>query len=214
MIYKGIIFDLDGTLLDTLEDLADSFNHALEENGFPAHPVEAYRYFVGNGAQKAVERALPDLSRKDKIIDKVLTEFKTWYDRHYHIKSAPYQGIMETLDELQKMNFNLAVLSNKPHEFTGKCVQHYFPDIFDLVQGHRYDFPRKPEPASTKHILEALELTAEQTLFVGDTRTDIETAKNGGLMSVGVAWGFRGEAELKAAGADYIIHQPRELFKI
>jgi len=214
MKYKSIIFDLDGTLLDTLEDLADSFNYALGQNGFAIHPVEAFRYFIGDGARKAVERSLPETARNNKTIEKVLATFKSWYNDHYNIKSAPYPGIVDTISELRKKDFKIAVLSNKLHDFTLNCVQHYFPDTFDWVQGHMDEFPRKPDPASTKNILEILKISAGQTIFVGDTATDMNTAKNSGLVSVGVAWGFRGEQELKQAGAGSIICHPKEILEI
>ncbi len=214
MRYKCIIFDLDGTLLNTLEDLADSFNYALEAYGYPIHPVEAYRYFIGNGARKAVERSLPETARIDITIEKVLATFKYWYDGHYHIKSKPYPGINELLASLRQLELKLAVLSNKPHDFTLNCVQHYFSDTFDWVQGHMDEYPRKPDPASAKYILKKLGVSTDQTIFVGDTATDINTAKNSGLASVGVAWGFRGEQELTQAGADYIIKHPLDLLQI
>lgn len=214
MNFKAIIFDLDGTLLDTLEDLADSFNYALAENGFQVHPTEAYRYFIGDGARKAVERALPEIARTNETIENVLVTFKSWYAGHYNIKSKPYPGIVDLLARLNQFPVKRAVLSNKPHDFTLSCVRNYFPDTFDWVQGYQEKFPRKPNPASTQFILEQFGLSPGEAVFVGDTATDINTAKNSGLISVGVAWGFRGEQELGQAGADFIIQQPKQLFQI
>lgn len=214
MKYKAVIFDLDGTLLDTLEDLADSFNYALKMHHFPLHSSSACRMFVGDGARTAVERALPPEARDDKTIDKVLAEFSKHYAQNYNNKTKPYPGIITLLEALKSTGINLVVLSNKPHEFTLQCMNAYFKNIFILVQGVETRFNKKPAPESSHNILERLKLSAEEALFVGDTRTDIQTAKNAGLKSVGVTWGFRERKELQQAGADFIIDRPEELLTL
>jgi len=211
MSFNGIIFDLDGTLLNTLDDLADSFNYALAQYQYPQHPLAAYRYFIGDGAQTAVERSLPPEARNEKTVRLVLSAFTEHYAKNYKNKSQPYPGIPALLESLKSRDIRMAVLSNKPHDFTVQCVQDYFDNYFIRVQGVESRFDKKPAPQSTLHILEQFKLPAEQALFVGDTKTDIHTAKNAGLKSAGVAWGFRGRVELEQAGADFIIEHPQKL---
>lgn len=214
MDFKALIFDLDGTLLNTLSDLADSFNYALAQNQFPQHPLSAYRHFIGNGARMAVERSLPPEARMDKTIDTVLRVFTMHYAQNYKHKSQPYPGIVELLNTLKDKNIQMAVLSNKPHDFAVQCVREYFDDYFIHVQGAESRFDKKPAPQSTHFILEQFELPAARVLFVGDTKTDIQTAKNAGLRSAGVTWGFRDRKELQQAGADFIIDHPLGLLSL
>lgn len=211
MSYKAIIFDLDGTLLNTLEDLAGSFNYALKSAGFAEHPVHAYRHFVGNGADIAIKRALPDEARDAATVQEVLVTFKKHYAHNYNAETQPYSGIPELLRRLKEQDAKLAVLSNKPHSFTLDCVAEYFPDTFHLVRGVDARFPKKPDPASTLFIIDALQINADETLYVGDTATDMETAQRAGLRALGAAWGFRDEEELKCAGANVVIHDPLEV---
>ncbi len=208
MPFKAVIFDLDGTLLNTLEDLANSFNYALAFHHFSQHPVSAYRYFIGDGAHTAVERALPPEARDEETVRLVLKAFTDHYAQNYKNKTLPYDGIPVLLETLKSNNIKMAVLSNKPHDFTVQCVQDYFDGYFIRVQGVESRFDKKPAPQSTLHILEQFRLPAEQALFVGDTKTDIQTAKNAGLKSAGAVWGFRGREELEQAGADFIIEKP------
>ncbi len=214
MRFNAVIFDLDGTLLNTIDDLADSFNYALAQYQFPQHPVSAYRFFIGDGAHMAIERALPPEARNAEIIEQVLGAFSEHYAQNYKNKTKPYPGITELLKTLKNRAIKMAVLSNKPHDFTIQCVREYFDDYFIPVQGVESRFDKKPAPESTHHILEQFKLPAEQVLFVGDTKTDIQTAKNAGLKSAGVVWGFRGREELQQAGADFIIGHPKELLTL
>ncbi len=214
MNFNGIIFDLDGTLLNTLDDLADSFNHALAQYQYPQHPVSAYRFFIGDGARTAIERALPPEARTNEIIGQALSAFTNHYAQNYNNKSQPYPGIPATLEALKNRQIKMAVLSNKPHDFTVRCVRDYFDDYFMHVQGVESRFARKPAPQSTRFILEQFKLPATQVLFTGDTKTDIQTAKNTGLKSAGVVWGFRGREELQQAGADFIIDNPQDLLTL
>lgn len=212
MQIKLIIFDLDGTLLNTLEDLADSGNYMLSRYGFPQHPLSSYRYFVGNGIQKLVERILPYDKRELAFILKFKKEFITYYDLHKSDKTTPYSGIIPLLENLQKRKIKLAVASNKSHEVMHDLMRFYFPTVtFSTVLGQRPEIPTKPDPRIVYDILEITQIAKENTLYVGDTSVDILTAKNAGLKSVGVLWGFRDRDELIQSGADAIIQKPDDL---
>ncbi|MDD3280018.1 MAG: HAD family hydrolase [Bacteroidales bacterium] len=209
-----IIFDLDGTLLNTLDDLADSGNFILRTYGFPEHPVNAYRFFVGDGIRKLIERIIPENKREDSFIEEVKSEFMKHYEIHKYDKTAPYQGIIELLRTIQKRNIKIAVASNKTHEVMGKMMDYYFPGIhFDAVFGQRKKIPPKPDPAVVVDILHKTGIVKEKTLYVGDTSVDMLTAHNAGLKSIGVLWGFRSKEELLQAGADIIIEKPEELLE-
>jgi phosphoglycolate phosphatase len=214
MNIKGLIFDLDGTLLNTLEDLAVSYNDALFKNGYPIHRFESYKTFVGDGAYTCVYKALPDNERSDEIIQKVLNDFQIHYKLNFQNKTHPYAGITELLRQLSQLSIRLAVNSNKPHEFAQKCIDSYFPGMFDIVIGVSDEFPKKPDAKSTLYILNSLNLTNSDVLFVGDTRTDIQTAIAANIKSVGVSWGFRSVEELQEHGADYIVHSPLEIVNL
>ena len=213
MPHKAVIFDLDGTLLDTLEDLADSFNFALNRFGFAVHPIDAYKHFVGDGADTAVTRALPERARSEQNIKNVLNVFNMHYDKNYNVKTRPYPGILELLDILKSRGLKLIVLSNKPHDFTVSCVAEYFPGMFDAVRGVDLQFPKKPHPAAANYIIGSLKIEAAETLYIGDTATDMETAEKAGFESIGVTWGFRDETELRAAGAKHIVNNSVHILK-
>lgn len=207
-----IIFDLDGTLLNTLDDLAESGNFILRTYGFPEHPVNAYRFFVGDGIRKLIERIIPENKREDSFIEEVKSEFMKHYEIHKYDKTAPYQGIIELLRTIQKRKIKIAVASNKTHEIMEKMMDFYFPGInFDAVFGQRKKISPKPDPAIVVDILHKTGITKENTLYVGDTSIDMLTAHNAGLKSIGVLWGFRSKEELLQAGADIIIEKPEEL---
>lgn len=207
-----IIFDLDGTLLDTLEDLADSGNYILRKYGFPEHKLDSYRYFVGDGIRKLIERILPEDKRNEEFIDEVKKEFMIYYGEHKYDKTTPYKGIIELLETLQKRTIKLAVASNKTHEIIEHVMDYYFPTIhFDAVFGQRKGIPVKPNPTIVYDILNKTNISKENTLYVGDTSIDMLTASNSGLKSVGVLWGFRTKEELLQAGADFIIEKPEKL---
>ena len=204
-----IIFDLDGTILNTLEDLATSGNHILARHGYPTHPTEAYKMFVGNGIRKLIERILPEECRNDVTISTLYQEFLEYYDLHKMDKTMPYSGISELLEGLQNQGIKLAVASNKAHEAMGPLMRHYFPTIrFSAVLGYRQGVLPKPHPDMVFEIIEAARETQKSTLFVGDSCVDMETASRANLKKVGVLWGYRTKEELVNAGADYILEKP------
>ena len=209
--FELIIFDLDGTLLDTLDDIADSANMALAEMGMGQHPSAAYRYFVGNGLKTLIERIVP-AQTPEPVQDHLTRLFEELYDHHWKSKTNLYSGVREMLDWLVKNEISLNVLSNKPDSFTRLCVKEYFPDRpFDLVFGQREGVPLKPHPQAAFEIIEQSGILPESSLFVGDTAVDIKTGKAAGIKTVGVTWGFRQKDELIEAGADIIISKPAEL---
>ncbi|NLJ82153.1 MAG: HAD family hydrolase [Bacteroidales bacterium] len=211
---KLIIFDLDGTLLNTLEDLADSGNYILSKYGFNQHSLDDYRYFVGNGIYKLVERILPENKREKTFVEEVRSEFMSYYDQHKADKTAPYQGIIELLEELQQRGIQMAIASNKAQEAMDPLVEFYFPTVtFAAVFGQRTGIPTKPNPDIVFDILNKTNISKSDTLYVGDTAVDMQTAKSAGVKSVGVLWGFRPKEELVQAQAELIIEKPEELLK-
>jgi phosphoglycolate phosphatase len=212
MSYKAIIFDLDGTLLDTLGDLADAMNLVLERNGHPAHPKEDYNYFVGEGVINLVRRTLPEDSRDEETIQRVVKEFKDEYSRRWDATTRPFEGVSEMLDILKQRGITTAVLSNKPHEYTIKCVERFLPpDAIDITQGVNDECPPKPDPTGSKRMVEELGIAPEEVVYLGDTNTDMETALKAGFLPVGVLWGFRSREELEEAGAEKILDHPSEI---
>jgi phosphoglycolate phosphatase len=216
-----IIFDLDGTLLNTLDDLANSANSVLQKNGFPTYEIDAYKYFVGNGVEMLIRRALPKEVSKE-VYTKILNEFMEYYEIHKTVKTAPYSGIIETLEKLQEKGILLTVATNKPHELLPDLMRLYFPTIkWAAVFGNRKDVPIKPHPQIVYDILDATgcrgaacHVSTDNILYIGDTAVDMQTAKNAGIPKVGVLWGFRTKEELVQAHADYIIEKPYELLTI
>ncbi len=212
---KLVIFDLDGTLLDSIDDLAASTNHALQLHGYPQHERATYRYFVGNGVRKLIERALPEDARQADNINHLLQDFLAYYQTHKTVYTRPYQGIPETLAQLHAAGIQLAVASNKYHQGTLELIHHYFGEkLFSIVLGQREGIPVKPDPAIVHDILTQTALPANRTLYVGDSGVDMQTAINSRLTSIGVTWGFRPRTELEANSADYIINSPSELLPI
>lgn len=210
---KTIIFDLDGTLIDSLEDIAVCMNKVLEELNLPIHKIDDYKYFVGSGVDVLVNNALKDSSQEIK--NEVLKRFKKEYDQQLHAKTKPYEGIYELLDELKKLDYNLAVLSNKPHDFTIAYVDYLFKDYnFKEVHGQKQEVPRKPDPIGAINIAKALNIPCSEIFFVGDTMVDMQTAKSANMKAIGVLWGFRDEKELRDFGADFIVSNPLEILKI
>jgi len=207
MNLTGILFDLDGTLIDSLADLAAATNQALWELGLPQHPLPPFRQFVGNGARKLVERALPETHREPEIIDAALERMRATYAAGWANATAPYPGIPELLATLRDRHaLRIGVLSNKPDPFTQKMVAHFFADIpFDPIRGAFPDVPLKPDPSVAEHITGAWDCAASEILYVGDGAPDIRFAKNAGMPSLGVAWGFRGREELEREQADFVI---------
>ena len=212
---KYIIFDLDGTLVNSIYDLADSVNYVLKQNGYAEHSLESYYYFVGNGTLKLIERALPKDKRTANEIERVHSQFAERYSQNYLNKTIPYDHINELLDELDKRGIKYSVASNKTDVFTQEIINGLFPNNrFDVIIGKREENPTKPDPKIIYDILDGKNLTLDEILVVGDSGVDIETGHNACLKAVGCLWGFRDEKELKEAGADYIISKPMELFEI
>jgi len=210
-----VIFDLDGTLLNTLEDLCNSCNHTLASYGFPTHSLYSYRYFVGDGMRKLIERSLPEDKRTVDTMERVYSDFLSYYQEHKMDKTAPYAGIRQTLEILQAKGVKIAVASNKAHEAMDALMRHYFPSIqFTAVFGKRPNVPVKPDPSIIFDILHIAKTPQKEAWYVGDTATDMLTASNAGLRKIGVLWGFRNRIELEQAGADIIISDPKELLTI
>ena len=212
---KLVIFDLDGTLLNSLEDLAASTNYALRRHGYPEHELPAYRYFVGNGIDKLLERALPETVRTPENVKKIKEDFVAYYAVHKADFTAPYAGIPELLKELKGQGILLAVASNKYHSATIALVPEYFGEgLFDFVFGQRDGVPIKPDPTIVFDIIAAAGVRKEEVFYVGDSGVDMQTAVNSGVTSVGVTWGFREREELLANGACHIADHPDEIIEI
>lgn len=215
MEFKAILFDLDGTLLDTLEDLGNSVNRVLAERGFPVHDLDRYRYFVGDGVLMLITRALPKQKQKNDVIHACVDAFQKDYSQNWMAKTRLYDGIAEMLDELIVQNMKLAVLSNKPHKFTKRCVDELLSNWkFEIVLGQRDNVPRKPSPEGALEIVENLNTKPENVLYLGDSAVDMQTAVAAGMFPVGVLWGFRSMKELQDAGAKVLIERPSEVLPL
>lgn len=207
-----VIFDLDGTLLNSIADLAEAANFALEENGYPKHSPAAYPYFVGGGVARLLERVLPEDARTDENLARMNESFLNYYGEHLTTHTRPYRGIEELLRRLRDNDINIAVASNKYQEAVSRLIEHYFPDVeWAAVWGHREGLPVKPDPSIVFGILTECPTQKAQVLYVGDSGVDMDTARRAGLTSVGVTWGFRTEKELADHGADYIVNTPAEI---
>lgn len=212
MKYGAIIFDLDGTLLDTLKDLALSVNAVLKEHGLLEHPVDDYRYFVGDGIDILVKRAFPEQYTEEGKLDNIVRAVKEEYSRRWEEHTVPYPGIPELLSFLQENSIPKAIFSNKPHEFALLTVETLLPD-WDFVEilGIGAETPRKPDPQGALRIAEMLGLDPGAIVYLGDTDTDMKTAVRGGFYPVGALWGFRPAAELKKGGAEFLAEKPLDL---
>lgn len=212
---KAAIFDLDGTLLDTLGDLAGGVNAALRANGFPEHGEQAIRRFIGDGAEMLIRRALPDgVGKESDRVAACLASFEVHYGEHYADLTRPYDGIEQLLAALSKLGVPLGILSNKPHEFTVRCACSYFGDEdspFRVVFGQREGVAKKPDPAGAIEAAGLLGVEPADCLYIGDSDVDMLTAKAAGMAAIGVSWGFRSVDELRAAGALQVIESPAEL---
>lgn len=211
---KAVLFDLDGTLVNSLEDLATSVNFALHKWGFPTHSTEDYRYFVGNGMKNLIERTLPAEHRDTESYNSVFDSFYNHYSAHFADKTAPYDGIKELLSELKKRGIKIAVVSNKAHEMTLTVVRKLFGECFDIVYGKCEGYPVKPDPALALRTIKELGVTAEECVFAGDSGMDACTAVNIGCPGIGVLWGFRTKEELLENGAVYTVHTPKEILDV
>jgi len=212
MSNKGIIFDLDGTLLNTLQDLADTVNSVLKSRGWAQHPVDAYRFFVGDGLPMLVRRAVPEDVQDQSVINECIQAAREEYSRRWANRTAPYPGVLEALEELARNEIPMAVLSNKPHEATLHTVGHFFPDgYFQVVQGALPNGAVKPDPEPALEVAARMGLKPDQVYFLGDSNVDMYTARRAKMTALGAAWGFRGREELLQAGAHYILESPQEL---
>lgn len=212
MIKKLLIFDLDGTILDTLEDLTDSVNYALTHNYFPSRTIEEVKAFVGNGIHKLIERAVPD-STQDEKIEKVFADFKTFYAKHCADKTRPYLGINELFEELKERGCTIAVVSNKADFAVQDLCKQYFPNRIDIATGEKEGIKRKPSSDGIDLVLSKLNIRKENAIYIGDSEVDIQTAQNARLDMIAVAWGFREEVFLKENGAKCIVHTPNEILE-
>jgi phosphoglycolate phosphatase len=215
MRFSAVLFDLDGTLLDTLQDIAESANRVLHERGLPTYNQEAYKHFVGDGVEMLIIRALPDEKRDPEMIRSLKESFREDYASNWKNSTAPYPGVLRMLEELRARGMKLAVLSNKPESFTQQCVEEFFPrDTFQAVHGQREDGPLKPDPATALEIADTLGLRPERILYVGDTGVDMETAVNAGMYPAGALWGFRPWYQLQRCGARSLLNRPEEVLEL
>ncbi|MDR0862821.1 MAG: HAD family hydrolase [Oscillospiraceae bacterium] len=212
--YAAVLFDLDGTLLNTLADLADSMNAALARFNYPQHPTDDYRFFVGRGAAILAHQAAgADAPEAD--VAAILAEYRGIYENLAETQTRPYDGIAELLEYLQRRNIAVGVLSNKPHTHTVATVARHFPDYpFARVIGQREGVPIKPDPVGALEFAAAVNLAAQRVVYVGDTGVDMQTATRAGMFAVGAKWGFRTAEELTEGGAKLLIDDPRELFAL
>ena len=213
-MFKTVIFDLDGTLLDTIEDLARCGIMVCQRHGWKTHSISEYKYFVGNGIPKLVERFSPPDKRSPEILSSTLKEYRELYELHKEDLTAPYKGIDKLLDELVSHGIAIGVFSNKDDKMARSVVSHYFPDLECKVRGRIDNIPPKPDPKGLWEIMRDMNADKNSTLFVGDSNVDILTAKNGLIPSCGVLWGFRTKDELLNEGADFIAENPQELLNI
>jgi len=215
MNYKAVIFDLDGTLLNSLEDIADSANSVLSNHDLPTHKPDDYKIFVGSGISELMSRALPEKEKDPDTIDDYVKEFREEYARNWNVKTEPYAGIAAMLDELVSRKIKIAVLSNKLHAFTKQCVDELLPRWkFNIVMGLQNDIPPKPDPTSALQIAKQLNIDPLHILYVGDSDIDMKTALAACMHPVGVLWGFRTKKELQKNGAKTLIEKPQELLDL
>lgn len=212
---KLVIFDLDGTLFNTITDLGHAANYALEKNGYSTHHLSSYPHFVGNGISKLIERVLPAEDRNEANIDRLRADFMHYYNNHLTDTTVPYPGIEDMLRDLQAAGIRMAVATNKYQEAATRLILHFFPYIsWVSITGQTPGFPVKPDPSAVFGILNDYPTPKSDVVMVGDSAVDIETARRACVESVGVSWGFRSVAELTGAYADHIINAPDELLAI
>ena len=212
---KLAIFDLDGTLLNTIEDLGYAANHALQAHGYPTHSIASYPFFVGNGVRRLIERVLPEDARTEATIDRLLVTFKEYYNDHNTDYTKPYEGIPELLSLLSSRGVAIAVASNKYQAATEKLISHFFPTLsFIAVEGQKEGVPVKPDPSIVFEILAKSKTPKADTIYIGDSGVDMETARRACVDSVGVTWGFRPEKELVENHADTIVNSPGDIEKL
>ena len=213
MAKKLAIFDLDGTILDTLQDLADAVNHALEQNGLPKRTLAEVRAFIGNGIHNLIERSVPEHTPED-VVENVFREFKAFYSIHCAEKTCPYAGILDMLANIRDAGMKTAVLSNKADFAVQELVAKYFPGSIDYAAGEKNGVPKKPAPDSVYILLKEMDCTAEEAVYIGDSEVDIQTANNAGLDYIIVDWGFRDHDALAEAGAKVLLSTVEALEKM
>lgn len=214
-MFKGVIFDLDGTLLNTLHDLSDSVNIALAAKGYPQHEYETYKKKIGKGMRSLIKVSLPANAREEEEISDVVKIFSEAYAKNYMNKTAPYEHITEILQALNEKGIKIGVNTNKKMEYAKNLIGKFFPDIpFFGVLGEQEGIPNKPNPTSALKIAEMMELRPEEIIYFGDSGIDIQTGKNAGMAAAGVLWGFRDKDEFIENGADHIIKEPKEILDL
>lgn len=214
MKYKGIIFDLDGTLVNSLEDISDAMNKVLTSLNFPTHTYDTYQYFIGSGLRNLVRKALPATNNSDEQIEICFECMINEYREICTLKTKPYDGIVELLENLTSQNIKMAVFSNKADELTKKIASEIFPNHFDTAVGLSTEALKKPNPFEALEIGKKWNLKPEEILFVGDSDIDMQTAVNANMFPVGVSWGYRTEEELKNSGAKLVVNKASELIEI
>lgn len=207
-----VIFDLDGTLINSIDDLGDTVNKLLKKRNYPVHPKEAYYHFVGDGVIKLIERALPENCHEDIMALK--KEFDEIYTNNCLNKTKPYDGIVELLNKLKAANYNLAIVTNKPQNHAIKIAKTFFPDTFAYIFGNSALQPKKPDPCLTNLVINLFDVKKNEVVYIGDSDVDIQTAKNTKVKSIGVAWGFRGKEELINSNADIVVDRPQEIWGV
>lgn len=214
MKYRAVIFDLDGTLVDSLYDISDSMNIVLKSNNFPTHSYEDYQNFIGSGIRSLIVKSLPITHQSEFQIEHFFNAMIEVYRDNCTHKTKPYNGIIELLDSLVSQNIKLSVLSNKADELTKKIVAAIFPNYFNPVLGLTVEELKKPNPFGALEICKKLELKAEEIIYIGDSDVDMQTANNANMFAVGVLWGYRSKEELISSGANYILNKPLDLMEI
>ncbi|MGL4992877.1 MAG: HAD family hydrolase [Bacteroidales bacterium] len=210
-----VIFDLDGTLINTLTDIAESTNYALKKHGYATHPEDDYRYMVGNGIEPLIRRALPEEARRKETIERLMADFKEYYLEHGEDFTKPYAGVVELLAELKSRGVKMAVATNKFQAAAEELVPRFFGEsTFDIVLGQRDGIATKPDPIIVEQIISELGVAKEEVLYLGDTSVDMQTAVRAGIKAIGVTWGFRDVEELLSSGANHIIDAPLELLSL
>lgn len=213
--YKGIIFDLDGTLLNPIYDLGNSVNAVMETFGYPCHDYDVYKLKIGHGFRNLIEVSLPEDKRTEEQIDQGLKLFLETYDKTYKDKTVPYDGIPQLVDKLYQKGIILGVNSNKRTDYTESLVDKFFSHIpFVAVYGERQGIPKKPDPTTALEIAEMMNLKPEEVLYIGDSKTDMITGQNAGMDTIGVTWGFRDRQELESNGGTYVVDSPEEILNI
>ncbi|MBQ7502440.1 HAD hydrolase-like protein [bacterium] len=212
MKYKLVIFDLDGTLLNTLDDLAGALNHALKANAYPERSLREVCSFVGNGIRRLVERGVP-AGTSSEAVDKVFASFHTYYKDHSADKTAPYEGVCELLKLLRGRGLLLAVVSNKADYAVQYLCDYFFPGLINICVGEREGMRRKPFPDLTEYVMDSLEVKREESVYIGDSEVDLQTAVNAGTDCISVSWGFKTEDFLRRNGASVIVSSPESLGK-